>query len=67
MPTNPLSKPSNRTIVSVVVAAILDTLRVHTRRRALRGPGHGVAVAAIIVNVFKVEGMDVAGEIPVSC
>lgn len=45
------------------MATILDTIGVDTRCRALRGTSHGVAVATVIVDVFQVESMNVAGEV----
>lgn len=61
-----MSNSSNGAIVSVVVAPVLNPIRVNTGRRTLRRTGHGITVAAIVVDVFQVEGMDVTGEVSVS-
>lgn len=60
-----VSNSSNRAIVPVVVAPVLNPIRVNTGRWTLRRTSHGITVAAIVVDVFQVEGMDVTGEVPV--
>lgn len=59
------TRASNRAIAAgrIVMATVLDTIRVDARCRALRGTSHGVAIATVIVDVFQVESMDMTGEV----
>jgi hypothetical protein len=50
----------------VAVTAGLDALGIHARGRALRGPGYGIAVATLIIDVFKIECVDVTWEVAAS-
>lgn len=45
------------------MTTVLDAIRVDTGGRALHCTSHGVTIAAVIVDVFKVESMDVTGEV----
>lgn len=53
-----------RLSVIVTVASILDAIRVDAGSRTLRGAGQGIPVATLVVDVFEVECMDVAWEVP---
>lgn len=47
------------------VASVLNTFRVHTRCGALVGTSQRIALAAVIVDIFQVERVDVAREVAV--
>ena len=50
--------------VCVVVTSVLNAIRVDTGCGSLGCSSERIAVAAIIVDVFQVEGVDVTGEVP---
>lgn len=60
---------SHSTIISVgmcvVMTSILDAIGVDTGCGSLRGSSERIAVAAIVVDVFQIEGMNVTGEVAV--
>lgn len=47
----------------VTMASILDAIGVNAGCGPLRGTSQWVAIATIIIDVFQIEGMDVAGEV----
>lgn len=51
----------------MTMASILDTIRVDARCGLLRGTSQWIAIAAIVIDVFQIEGMDVSGEVTGKC
>jgi len=48
-----------------MITSILDAIRVDTRCGPLRGTSYRIAITAIVVDVFQIEGMNVTGEVAV--
>jgi hypothetical protein len=52
-------------VAGVRVTATLNAIRVNTRRRSLGRASYRIPVAAIIVHIFQIKGVNVPGEVPI--
>jgi hypothetical protein len=52
-------------VAGVRVSTTLNAIRVNTWRRSLGCASYGIPIAAIIVHIFQIKGMNVSGEVPV--
>lgn len=60
-----MSRSDSAVVAGVGVTTALNAIRVYTRRRSLSRASYGISIAAIVVHIFQVKGMNVSGEVPV--